>query len=436
MSEIKSEQLGFIDSRGWLVRAGLIVAALLAITGAYYGLRWQLGQLLAESFSPASENAAQTADAAVDLAPRSPYTHSIAAKVQQSKILTDILAESISDQENAVRNSPYDFRYWLDLGRLREQSGERESGEAALRRAVNLAPNHAYPRWLLGNLLLRGGKTDEAMAEFRRVAANHSTLRQQVFYLIWESSGGNAEQIKQNFGDTPAVRASLATFYAGKNLPVESVQMWQSLNADDKTEYREAGKNALKANYEKLNFHAAAYFAKDLGTENAEVGKITNGGFEDDIGKSADAIFGWHVDQIKSIDVSLDLRQPKEGKRALRLTFNGYAEPTLQAAPQAVAVEPNTKYRLNFWLRTENLKSAGTPVVEIVDIKTLKTLGATQPFAAASDWQNVRLDFTAPPDAQAVLLRITRQFCGANCPILGAVWLDDFRLEKIETGKR
>lgn len=433
MAEINSEQLKFINSQNLAVRGALILTIILAIAGGYFGVRWQLGQALAESFVPGAENSLQTAIAAISLAPRNSFTHSISAKVQQGRTLADITTKARQDNENAVRFSPNDYRYWLDLGRAREQSGERESGEAALRRSVALAPNYAYPRWLLGNLLLRADKRDEAMNEFKRVAATHSTLRQQVFYLVWETSGGDAEQLKQMFGDTPQVRAALAVFYAGKNLPAESVKMWQSLSAEEKAEHREAGKNALRANYEKLNFHAATVFARDLEIEDAEIGKVTNGGFESEIGKSSDAIFGWHVDQIKGVEISLDLRDPREGKRSLRMTFSGYAEPTLNAMPQFIAVQPNAKYRLNFAVKTAELKSAGTPILEVADVKTLKTLAACHPFPTGSNgWQNVSIDFATPADAQAVLIRTTRAFCGAGCPIVGSVWYDDFKLERLE----
>lgn len=433
MSKNNFEQLGFLDSRGLIVRGGLVVVVILTLVGAFYGVRWQLGQALAESFGLNAENSGQTALAAVILAPRNSLAYSISAKVQQGRTLPDILEKARTDNEEAVRYSPKDYRYWLDLGRTREQSGDSLAGEAAMRRAVEIAPSYAYPRWMLGNLLLREDKKEAALAEFKRVAATHSTLRQQVFYLVWETSGGNADELKQHFGDTPVVRAALAVFYAGKNLPNESVQMWQSLSPDEKAENREAGRNSLRANYERLNAHAAAIFANDLGFETAEIGKITNGGFEQEIGKSADAIFGWHIDQIKNADISLDLRQPREGKRSLRVTFSGYSEPTLQVAPQLVAIESGARYRLSFAVRTADLKSAGTPVLEVADIKTSKILGASQPFAAGTnDWQNIAVEFIAPPHTQAVVIRTTRAFCGANCPIIGAIWYDDFKLERAD----
>ncbi len=427
-----SEQLGFLDSRGLIVRAALVIVVVLILVAAFYGAEWQLGQALAESFSPNAENSRQTALAAVSLAPRNSLAYSTSAKVQQGRTLPEILEKAGSDDENAVRYAPADYRYWLELGRTREQAGDREAAEAAMRRAVEIAPAYAYPRWMLGNVLLRENKKEEALEEFKRVAATHSVLRQQVFYLVWETSDGNADELKRLFGDTPVVRAALAVFYAGKNLPNESVQMWQSLSPDDKEENREAGKNALRINYEKFNAQAATVFASDLGFEDAKIGQITNGGFEQKIAESSAVIFGWHIDQIKNVGLSLDTRQPFEGKLSLKMNFNGFSEPTLQAVPQFVAVESGARYRLSCAVRTADLKSAGTPVLEVADMKTLKTLGASQPFpTGTSDWQNMTVEFTVPPDSQSIWVRTTRAFCGANCPIVGAVWYDDFKLERL-----
>ena len=61
--------------------------------------------------------------------------------------------------------SPYDYRFWMSLGTAYDQDGDAAKAEAALRRAVALAPSYAYPHWYLGNLLLRNGHYDEAFAE-------------------------------------------------------------------------------------------------------------------------------------------------------------------------------------------------------------------------------------------------------------------------------
>ncbi len=49
----------------------------------------------------------------------------------------------------------------------------------------------------------------------------------------------------------------------------------------------------------------------------------------------------------------------------MRVSFGGYTEAALYNITQYVMVKPATKYRLTFWLRTEDLKSGGTPKLEV-----------------------------------------------------------------------
>jgi hypothetical protein len=41
------------------------------------------------------------------------------------------------------------------------------------------------------------------------------------------------------------------------------------------------------------------------------------------------------------------------------------------------------------------------------------------------------VEFTAPSNAEAVAIRFDRAYCGDACPIVGTLWVDDFKLEKI-----
>ncbi len=430
----QTEQLIFIDSRKLWVRGLLAVLTAAIVVTGFYGAAAQFGRAVAENYQATAENSRDMARFAARLAPTDAQAQLVNAKAANNFQTNNLDNQTKRENgfETAVKLAPHDYRLWLELGRHREQTGDRAGGETALRRAIELAPNYAYPRWLLGNLLLRAERQTEAFAEFKLAAENHSILRQQVFYLIWETSGGDAAKIKQMFGDTAQVRAALATFYAKKKLPAESVGVWQSLTAAEKADNRQAAEAALQLNYDNFDFAAVAVFARDLERESVEAEKITNGNFETGIGAAKDTLFNWRVEQVKNLDIALDPRQPREGKYSLRLTFKGFAETALQAAQQTVVVEPAARYRLNFSVKTVDLKSAGTPFVEVVEAKTNKVLGATQPFAiGTSDWRGASLEFAAPPNTNAVTIRTARQFCGADCPLVGAVWYDEFKLERL-----
>jgi Flp pilus assembly protein TadD len=160
------QELIQFDARKRPTRVVLILLLVLATIWSYYAFRWYLGNTLAEYFNT-GENSLDLARVASSLAPNDPITHWRLAQVSQKKLPLDQSASAIFEYEKAVALSPSDYRFWMALGTAREQAGEIEKAEAALRRATSLAPSYAYPHWYLGNLLVRRGSYDEAFQELR-----------------------------------------------------------------------------------------------------------------------------------------------------------------------------------------------------------------------------------------------------------------------------
>ena len=95
---------------------------------------------------------------------------------------------------------------------------------------------------------------------------------------------------------------------------------------------------------------------------------MTNASFEKNIGEPEDSRFGWLiVRNDPKIEIITDSKVKREGGRSLRMTFKGYSKPALANLFQTVVVEPNRKYTLRFWVRTENLKSVGGPLSLVKD---------------------------------------------------------------------
>jgi hypothetical protein len=95
-------------------------------------------------------------------------------------------------------------------------------------------------------------------------------------------------------------------------------------------------------------------------------------------------------------------------------------------------VEPKTRYRLRFFVRTENLKSAGGLMVEIINANDDKSIAQTKPFQmSTNDWQEVTVEFTTPEATEGIQIRTIRSYCGDSCPITGTFWYDDFDLTRL-----
>src|SRR5689334_15605937 len=146
------QELMQLDARKLPTRVVLIVLLLIATAWSYFAVRWYLGNTIAEYFN-AGDNNLDTAEVAENLAPRDPITHWRLGQVAQKKLPLDQTGIALGEFEKAVALSPNDYRFWMTLGTAREQAGDEQKAEAALRHAISLAPSYAYPHWYLGNAL-------------------------------------------------------------------------------------------------------------------------------------------------------------------------------------------------------------------------------------------------------------------------------------------
>jgi hypothetical protein len=433
MSKETTEQLKFVDSQQLPVRIGLIFAVVFALVFAWLAVRWQIGNMLAEYTSSTEPNVRTVAEFSAGFAPGDPMANWFLASSERDVFTPEKMQTSLASYENVVRLAPYDYRWWIELGRAREQAEDAAGAEKAFLRAVELAPAYTYPHWQAGNFYLRQGETQKAFTELQKAAENNPVYRQQVFSTIWDYFDKDTARLEQLAGDVPSVRSDLALFYASKERAADSLRVWNTLTPEQKKENESDAKIIAQALFEKKYFRSAVGFTRELGIETeAQAEKIQNAGFESETGRENDSYFSWKVIQAEKVDVRFDRTQKHGGNRSLRVVFNGFAGAQYYQVYQIVAVEPNARYNLSFWVRTENLKSAGNPLIEIVNANDDRVIKATSAFPDGSnEWQEMKIDFVAPPNAEGVIVRVARAFCGNQCPLFGSVWLDDFLISRL-----
>jgi tetratricopeptide (TPR) repeat protein len=433
------DQLKLINVRAPLRRVLLVLPVLLALVGSWYASRWYIGNTMAE-FAPRLENGGlETARTALRFAPDDPWTHWAYAGLEKSSFEPAALQDSVRHYEEAVRLSPNDYRFWQDLGRAREQLGDAAGGEKALRRAVELAPAYAYPRWLLGNLLLRSGRGDESFQELRRAAQADPKLRPQIFNVAWYVFGEDVQAVRNAVGNSAAARAEFAAYLGSRQRFDDALGLWASLGAEEKKEQRANGETLMNTLLAAKRYRAAQGILRDIAPEQIAPAlgaeQFTNSGFENDVGTSGAGVFGWQVTSVPQAQVAVDPNYRHSGQRSLRVLFKSPSTLDFKNVSQLVVVEPGAQYRFTCFVRTEELKSAGTPLIEILDgMDERSVLNASPPLAVGkSDWQQVTIDFQAPAKTEAVKVRISRAACVGDpvCPIYGIVWYDDFNLQRL-----
>lgn len=427
-----TDQLIHINIRGPLRRALTLVPLVLALIGASFSVRWFIGDTIAENINP-DDRSVETAQMAMRLAPEDPLAHWTLAELMQSKLSLDQSGQALAEYAQAVKLSPHDYRFWLALGRALEQSGAIDKGEQAMRRAVELAPSYSYPRWYLGNLLLRAGREADAFVELRRAGEADPQLRPQVFNLLWQVYGDDPAALGQEVGTAPEARAEFAHYLLERNQLEAGMNFWRALSASEKQANRSIGESLVKIVVDAKHFSQALEIWNDLAPSDAargKVGPLLDGGFEQDI--SAPSVFGWQVKSGEQAQAAFDATQKHGGARSLRLSYR--VRSTIDVAlSQLVVVEPGTQYDFTGFLKTNKLESAATPVIEIVDATDGAVLATSQPAPAGfNEWQQMSLAFKTGAKSEAIVIRIGRTSCGDNstCPIFGTLWYDDFDLKR------
>ena len=427
-----AEQINIIETKTWKGRIILLAFVVTALTFAWFSVSWQLANMFAALTSTNDPNAKQIADLSKSLSPRDPITNWFKASIDNETFTAESLLKSVEGFEQTVRFARADYRYWLELGRVYEQTENYDKAEKAFQYAVSLAPNYSNVHWHQGNFYLRQGKEQEAFAELEKSAESSAIYREQVFSIIWEYYEKDTVKLEQLAKEKSDMRAGLAKFYAAKERPEDSLRIWNSLSEQDKMRNQDVARLIAQALYDKRFYRSSIEFIRQLGIEPQAQGEtIQNGGFESPISAEAkEVFFGWKISKKEKIDINTDPTKKKEGNKSLRVTLNGFAGLELKNILQIVTVTPNKKYRLSFALKTENLKSAGTPTLEIVNAMDEKIITASAAFPdGTNEWTTITLDFTAPERSEAIVIRFDRAYCGDACPIVGTFWVDDFKLE-------
>jgi len=430
-----AEQVAHIDATKPLVRAVMLLTLGVALLASWFVVRWYLGNTLAE-YHNADENGLEIIRRAVSWAPSDPLTHWRLGAIAQRQLPPDQLHQVVDEYEKATSLSPNDYRYWMALGTALEQWGEVERGEEALRRATELAPSYAYPRWYLGNLLIRSGRYDQAFAELRRAADANPNLRSQLLNLGWAVYNKNLDSFVEAVGNSANARAELAAYLVGRQRFEDGILLWQRLNEAEKRANRTHGEAIVGALVTARRFHQAAEVANDLvpaAAYRTGEGKLVDGGFEDDLIPQTGAVFGWQVKSLQQAQVGIDPNRGHNSGRSLRIVFQVPSRLDLISVSQLVPVRPDTQYDFECYVRSHDLQSASTPRIEITDATEGQGVTASEPAPPGrSDWQRIAFSFKTGAKTEAVTVKIIRTSCGEDpvCPIFGTVWYDDFNLKR------
>ena len=380
--------------------------------------------------------------AAVEYFPGSARLHAQMAEVEMTGRTRNLMLAH-SHALEAIRLSPCDFGFRRLAASVTEAMGDRASAEASLREAIMLAPGNADLRWRLANILVRAGKLDEAIPEFRIATASDASLVPVTLDLIARASRGSLAALSAIADGEPARELALARYLLKESRVPEAAEVFAKIDRNAKVASR-----ARAAFIDGLIAKGNVQLARKLwlDTSNVEASQaggalVWNGSFESGFESAFESNaagdlspFDWMIGKTDYARIGLDSSEAHTGKRSLRVSFNGRDTTRLdKEIRQLVVVQPGTAYRLECYAKARDLVTPEGPVVVVTSGKASAWVAASEPVSAeSSDWQRLTLDFTAPPDADSVVIAVKRKpKFSYDDPTSGTVWFDDLSIKEI-----
>ncbi len=328
--------------------------------------------------------------------------------------------EAIAELEQAVQLNPKDYFLWQELGRVRDENSDTPGALDALQVAVKLAPYYAQPHWQLGNVLLRAERAEEAFKEMRVAASSDPELFGSFVDLVCALNEGTPAKIVSTVSATDdRERVQLATSLITHG-EVETAKSLLSNVGKIDAELIHTLINAGEISF------AYQYWLNGRGEKFVN---LFDGSFESSISIETED-FGWNIHKSPTVEILLDNDRPHSGNLSIRLEYSGNLEEDKSLVYQLIPVESNRRYQLIFIARTEQLMSAGLPVVRVRD-QQVAVAESSAISKGTTGWTSYSVEFESG-ERKAVSIGVERATCNVKpCPIVGKLWLDNFVLTPV-----
>ena len=373
---------------------------------------------------------------AVRLDPGNADYHLMLGRLYQYNIADIQPEKALEEFRRAAQLAPYNPRAWLDLAAALELQGKMPEAAQCLRQANFLAPNIPAIQWPIANFYLLQGNIDEAFRHFKVVLAGTSEYDGIVFSTAWKASGDPDKILVQLIPRRAATEFSYLYFLVSQQRFTEAQPVWKRITRGSEkfTAQQAAGyiDSLITARcpedaYQVWRDLQAGGLARNPATGSQE-NLLANGDFEDELLNMG---FDWVIATVEGVYAGLDTATYYSPSRALLVQFSGKQNLGYRNVSQYVKVSPGRRYRLQAFLKTENITTDSGPRLEVRDAYDP---GALDEFSEAltgstSGWTSVLMDFMTGPKTELVVVDLarlpSRKFDNL---IAGKVWLDDVRL--------
>jgi len=343
------------------------------------------------------------------------------------------LPRAISNYQRATAIAPGTAGYWLDLAESRETIMQMAEAEQAFRRAQQAYPLSAEVAWRFGNFLLRQNRQDEAFREIHAALSVQPSLTALAISRCWQGTQDIERILSLALPAGPETYWGAIDFLVEAREPGAAMVVWNRLMAGNPSfplqkTFRLQDMLVETAHASDARSVWQQSLAAAMNQRDSQPGGslLWNGGFEQELLNGG---MSWRFRKVAGADLTFDGRVAHSQGRSLRVKFDGTRNVDFEQPWQYVVVEPNTRYRLSAYFRTEGLTTSSDLRLEVQETHFGGALQATARLAGTQYWTPSEAEFTT--DAETRLVRVAlrrRPSQKLDNKISGTIWMDDVSL--------
>jgi len=314
---------------------------------------------------------------------------------------------------------------WLRLAEVEAGAGRQQVARDILAFTTGLTKNVYRWKWQQMLLARELGEQDIFFQNINYLLS-HDILQQDALQLLHSYFGG----------DAVAAAAVLELEHWGSYLrwlmywgmTDKTLTLWQRLIGKGAPNEEMALQYAHFLLQKKRIAESRAIWCNYMGDN-----RITNPGFEKEISGRG---FDWRLsnERTENWEINRVTDHRYEGNYSLRIDFKGRENISFHHVSQIIAAEPFDQFRLSYAWKSQEITTDQGLFVEVYSYDKKGLYQAGPIMVGTNDWRWAFIEFALPKASRAAVIRIRRRPSDRfDNKISGTVWLDDFKLERLQT---
>jgi tetratricopeptide (TPR) repeat protein len=403
-----------------------VIAALCAAFVAFFGIR----NALATHF--AAQETLSGFSRAVRLEPSNAENWFSLGRYWQYNFESPDLDNAVAAYRRSLLLDPTSADTWMDLAAAYEALGDLGHARDAFANAKRVYPLSAQVAWSYGNFLLRQGELSAAFSEIHRAVTGDPRRGAEAFWRCMRVDPDIDKILAQVIPPSRDVYLDIIQGLADEGQTADALRVWDRLAAMhpqlqlrrvhslvEALRHRQLIPEASRVWQQAASFSSFADLPLPAGSV------VWDGGFESgETGLS----YSWAFSpNAHGVQIRQDCQEKHSGSCSLRVSFGGQSDLNFVDVCHIVPIQPAAAYTFSAWVHSRDLST--DQGVHFVLSGSQAPPVVTSDVRGTLDWQQIRLDWTAPPGSQEA------QICLARLPsdqpdnkIRGTIWVDDVAL--------